>query len=167
VADTVSISGTALPRFGDAPDAAVGLVAPTVKGASFDGSEVRIEPTGKFTVLMFLAHWCPHCRDEVKELGPCFEEMPLPEAVEVMVVSTSVNEARANHPPSEWLTPETWGLPVLADTADNEVRDASGLNAFPFWVILDRDGMVLGRTAGSLLATVEGLFVNPAELAQS
>jgi thiol-disulfide isomerase/thioredoxin len=139
-----------------------------VVGTSFDGSEVRIEPTGKFTVVMFLAHWCPHCMDEVEEFGPYFEETPLPEGVEVLTVSTSVSETRANYPPSEWLTPDAWGLPVLADTGANEVSDAYGLNAFPFWVILDPDGVVLGRTAGSLpLETVEGLFANLAELAQS
>ncbi len=48
------------------------------------------------------------------------------------------------------------------------VATAYGLNAFPFWVILDPDGVVLVRTAGSLpLETVEGLFANLAELAQS
>ena len=95
-------------------------------------------------------------------------EFPVTLMCRVLAVSTSVNEPGANYPPSEWLTPETWGLPVFADTADNEVRDAFGLNAFPFWVILDRDGVVLGRTAGSLpLETIEGLFANPAQLAQS
>lgn len=164
----MSISGTPLPKFGDSPDPAVGLTAPAVVGTSFDGSEVRIEPSGNFTVVMFLAHWCPHCMDEVKNLGPYFEETPLPEGVEALAVSTSVGETRRNYPPSEWLTPEAWGLPVLADTALNEVSDAYGLNAFPFWVILDPDGVVLGRTAGSLpLETVEGLFADLAELAQS
>jgi thiol-disulfide isomerase/thioredoxin len=164
----VAVAGTALPRFGDAPDPAVGLVAPTVVGSTFDGSAVRIEPTGKFTVLMFLAHWCPHCDDEVEALGPYFEATAVPDGVEVLAVSTSADPARPNYPPSEWLTPDAWPLPVLIDNEATVVATAYGLNAFPFWVILDPDGIVLGRTAGSLpLETVEGLFADLAELAQS
>ncbi|MDH3540136.1 MAG: TlpA family protein disulfide reductase [Acidimicrobiia bacterium] len=162
----VAVEGNALPRFGDAPDPAVGLVAPTVDGISFDGSGVRIEPTGKFTVIMFLAHWCPHCNDEVEALGPYFEATAVPDGVEVLTVSTSANPERPNYPPSEWLSPDTWPLPVLIDNAETAVAAAYGLNAFPFWVVLDPDGVVLGRTAGSLpLVTVEGLFDNLAELA--
>ncbi len=165
VAETVTITGQSLPRFGDAPDPAVGLVAPTVAGVSFDGSPVTIEPSDKYTVIMFLAHWCQHCQDEVDELGPYYADTPLPENVDVIVVSTSVDEKRPNYPPSEWLTPAAWPTPAIIDTADSAIGSAFGLNAFPFWTILDPDGVVLARTAGSLpLETVEGLFVNLAGL---
>lgn len=159
VAETATISGSSLPQFGETPDTAVGLTAPSVAGTSFDGSEVRLEPTGKYTVIMFLAHWCPHCQEEVKDLGPYFETTPPPDNVEVVTVSSSVREAADNYPPSEWLAPGAWDLPVLVDTVDNQIGTAYGLSAFPFWVVLDPDGVVLGRTAGSLpLETVQGLF---------
>jgi len=160
-----TITGESLPRFGDSPDPAVGLVAPTVAGVSFDGSPLVIEPSDNFTVIMFLAHWCPHCQDEVDELGPYFADTPLPENVDVLLVSTGVDETRPNYPPSEWLIEAAWPTPVMIDTADGAISSAFGLNAFPFWTILDPDGVVLARTAGSLpLETVEGLFANLAAL---
>ena len=139
--------------------------APTVVGVSFDGSAVTIEPSEKFKVVMFLAHWCPHCQDEVDDLGPYFAGTPLPENVEAVAVSTGVDPTRPNYPPSEWMTPEAWPTPIIIDTADGAISSAFGLNAFPFWAILDPDGVVLARTAGSLpLETVEGLFANLAGL---
>ena len=165
VAETVTITGGSLPRFGDSPDPAVGLVAPTASGVSFDGSAVTIEPSEKFTVVIFLAHWCPHCQDEVDDLGPYFAGTPLPDNVEAVAVSTGVDPSRPNYPPSAWMTPEAWPTPIIIDTADGAISSAFGLNAFPFWTILDPDGVVLARTAGSLpLETVEGLFANLAGL---
>jgi len=165
VAEAVTITGGSLPRFGESPDPAVGLVAPTVSGVSFDGSAVTIEPSEKFKVVMFLAHWCPHCQDEVDDLGPYFAGTPLPDNVEAVAVSTGVDPSRPNYPPSEWMTPEAWPTPIIIDTADGAISSAFGLNAFPFWAILDPDGVVLARTAGSLpLETVEGLFANLAGL---
>jgi thiol-disulfide isomerase/thioredoxin len=161
VAPSVEVTGPGLPRFGEGPDAAVGLVAPSLVGTSFDGSEVRIEPSSKFTVVMFLAHWCPHCQDEVDDLGPFLTTNPLPDNVAVFTVSTGTDERRPNYPPSEWLDPGEWPIPVLVDTADSEASAAFGLNAFPFWVVFDPDGVVLARTAGSLpLESVEALFDN-------
>ncbi len=59
---TVHISGTALPAYSvDGADAAVGLAIPAVEGSSFDGSPVSLADTGP-KVLVFAAHWCPHCQ---------------------------------------------------------------------------------------------------------
>lgn len=164
-AASVSLGGNPLPRFGEAPDPAVGLVAPVASGAGFDGTAVEIAPSGNFTVVMFLAHWCTACQGEVEEFGPYFAASPPPDNVDVISVSTGVAPNRPNYPPSEWLTAETWPLPVLVDTAESDVAAAYGLNAYPFWVVLGPDGVVLARTAGSLpLESVEALFGNLAEL---
>jgi len=163
-ASEVSIVGDALPVFGATPDPAIGMPAPVVAGAGFDGSEVTIGPSDKFRVVMFLAHWCSHCRGEVEELGPHLKLSPPPANVELFSVSTSARPAGDNYPPSEWLTPGAWPVPVLVDTEDTAIANAFGLTAFPYWVVVDPDGVVLGRTAGSLpVESVEALFDNLAE----
>lgn len=163
--DSLVVSGSALPRLSAGQDPAVGLVAPALAGMSFDGSEVRIEPSDNFKVVMFLAHWCPHCRDEVADLGPYLATTPPPDNVDLFAVSTGVDENRPHYPPSDWLKPAAWPAPVLVDTADNQAGIAYGLSAYPFWVVLDPDGVVLARTTGSLpLETVEALFDDLAQL---
>jgi thiol-disulfide isomerase/thioredoxin len=160
-AERVALDGASLPRLGQAPDPAVGMVAPTAVGTDFDGDPVAIAPSGNYQLLMFLAHWCGHCQNEVEALGPYLEATTLPPNVEVLSVSTGVDENRPNYPPSEWLTAEAWSPPVLVDTADSAVGAAFGLNAYPFWVVLDPQGVVLARTAGSLpLESIEALFEN-------
>lgn len=168
-ADAVTISGTALPPVADPrQDGAVGQVAPTVEGVSFDGTPVSITHNGNKKVLLFLAHWCSHCQGEVEELAPWFEANPPPDGVDVVSIATGSDEQRPNFPPSEWLKGEEWPLPVMVDTADNDVGTAFGLTAFPYWVVLDGDGTLLARTAGSLpLANVEALFTNLANLESS
>ncbi len=45
------------------------MTVPTLTGQSlFDGSAMNIAPTGKPMVVVYLAHWCPHCQAEVPRL---------------------------------------------------------------------------------------------------
>ena len=42
---------------------------PVIDGRPFDGSPITIGgPTDGPTMYVFLAHWCPHCNDEIPEL---------------------------------------------------------------------------------------------------
>jgi len=56
-----------LPESGD--DSTLGLIAPTLNGHAFDGSNLSVTPgDGKPYMIVFLAHWCPHCNREVPRL---------------------------------------------------------------------------------------------------
>ena len=46
-------------------DTELGSTAPTVVGYDFMGQRVTIEDNGKPKLIVFLAHWCPHCQREV------------------------------------------------------------------------------------------------------
>jgi len=148
----VEVEGDALPMFQDpANDPAVGLKAPTVRGRSFDGSTVEIVPgDGRRHMLVFLAHWCPHCQAEVPRLVDWFESGSVPADLEIVGVSTAVTADRPNHPPSAWLERERWPWPVLTDSADFDVAAAYGQGGFPFFMLIDEDGIVLGRFAGEI-----------------
>ncbi len=70
----MQVKGTPLPDF-DAevsPDPAIGETIPTLDGKSVDdGAAVTIGPDGgggEPQMIVFLAHWCPHCRAEVPRL---------------------------------------------------------------------------------------------------
>lgn len=131
-------------------DIAVGTAAPVVGGQSFDGSEIVIgAPTDNPTLVVFLAHWCPHCNDEIPELLALEEEGRLPEGLDVVGVSTAATEGQDNYPPSEWIVEKGWQWPTMADDEVGTAITVFGGTSFPFAVVLDADGTVLARRAGS------------------
>jgi cytochrome c biogenesis protein CcmG, thiol:disulfide interchange protein DsbE len=144
-----TVAGTALPRFESSEgDPAVGLQAPAVDGSDFDGRPVAIEPDGRPKVAIFLAHWCPHCQREVRVIQRWLDERGTPDGVDLVSVVTSIDPARPNYPPDAWLDRERWSVPIV--DPDHQVADAYGLDAFPYFVLIDGQGRVVGRTTGEL-----------------
>lgn len=132
-------------------DPAVGMKIPTVTGKDFDGNDITISgDDGKAKVILFVAHWCPHCQKEVPLLKEHLDGVPMPDDVELVTVSTSVKPGADNYPPSEWLAEEGWSAPVLADDENSSVAQAFGLSSFPYFVVVDADGNVVGRASGEL-----------------
>jgi cytochrome c biogenesis protein CcmG/thiol:disulfide interchange protein DsbE len=158
----VTVTGTVLPKFepGGA-DSAVGQTIPEVKGQSFDGSAVEIGKDGRSKLIVFVAHWCPHCQKEIPLLADWLKSNTLPGGVDLYTVSTGVTSKRPNYPPSTWLKKEGWTAKTLADSEDQQAADAFGLSAFPYFVAVDGSGKVVARTSGEITT---GQF---AELAQS
>lgn len=144
------ITGSNLPLAGATPDPALGLPIPEVVGADFDGTEVRISRDGRAKILIFLAHWCPHCQAEVPVVQDWFEQGNLPDNVDLIAIATSTSSARVNYPPSAWMEEEGFEPPVIADSESFALGAAFGVDAFPFWVFVSPDGLVVGRTSGRL-----------------
>jgi thiol-disulfide isomerase/thioredoxin len=158
----VTVTGTALPEYEPgAADPAVGQDIPEVKGQSFDGSPVTIGNDGRSKLIVFVAHWCPHCQKEIPLLADWLKSNSLPDGVDLYTVSTGVTDKRPNYPPSTWLRKEGWTAATLADSAEQQAADAFGLSAFPYFVAVDGSGKVVARTSGEIST---GQF---AELAQS
>ena len=139
------VSGPPLPLF-ESPsgDPAVGQTIPTVTSPT-----ASIQLNGKAKILLFLAHWCPHCQAEVPVVQDWVEGGNLPGDVDLVSVSTGIDPNRPNYPPSEWLEREGWTSPVIVDES-GAVADAYGLSAFPYWVFVNADGTVAGRLTGEL-----------------
>jgi cytochrome c biogenesis protein CcmG, thiol:disulfide interchange protein DsbE len=150
----VQVIGAPLPADADAADdPAVGMAAPELRGASFDGSPVAITDDGKAKLVVFVAHWCPHCQREVPVLVRWLQDGKLPASVSLYVVSTAVDQARPNWPPSTWLRQAGLTAPVLADDAQGSAASAYGLSAFPFFTAVGADGKVVARDSGELTPT--------------
>lgn len=146
----VVVTGNPLaPLAEDGSNPMIGTTIPTVTGQSFDGTAVTIEP-GTPTLVLFVAHWCPHCRIEVPRLVSWASDGGVPSGVDVIGVSTAVTDQRDNYPPSNWLRDESFPWPVMADGPNNEAAGAFGVSAFPFFVLYDADGKVALRTSGEL-----------------
>jgi thiol-disulfide isomerase/thioredoxin len=147
----VTITGTPLDKLpASGADPAVGKEIPEARGQSFSGVPVDIRNDGRPKLILFVAHWCPHCQREVPLLSKYLKAHPLPKGVDLYTVSTAVNEPRGNYPPSAWLAKEGWTAPTLADSDDGKAADAFGLPGFPYFVAVDGSGKVVARTSGEI-----------------
>jgi cytochrome c biogenesis protein CcmG/thiol:disulfide interchange protein DsbE len=147
----VTIVGEALPMLPNSgTDPAIGMTVPTLKGFHFDGSPMEIAPGGHAKMVVFLAHWCPHCNREIPVLQSWADAGGVPADLDIIGVSTAVNAQRENYPPSRWIVDKAWTWPVLADSANSDALTAYGLGRFPSFVIVGADGTVKARSGGEL-----------------
>jgi thiol-disulfide isomerase/thioredoxin len=152
---TVKVSGTPLPDYDaeKSPDPALGDTIPTLDGSSLgDGGALTIGPDsgdGEPQMIVFVAHWCPHCQREVPELV-ALAKAGVFDGVKVSAVATSTASNADNYPPSAWLQREDWPFPVMADSTTGTAAQAYGLTAFPYFVMAYPDGTVAGRATGEL-----------------
>lgn len=148
----VEVVGTALEPFASSNgDPAVGQIAPTLNGMSFDGTPISVTPgDGRAYMVVFLAHWCPHCNAEVPRLIKWKESGSVPDGLEVIGISTSVAADRPNYPPSAWSLAAGWPWKIMADSENLDAATAYGVTGFPFFAIIGEDGTVRVRSSGEV-----------------
>jgi cytochrome c biogenesis protein CcmG/thiol:disulfide interchange protein DsbE len=162
----VTVRGTALPSYdANAADAAVGATIPQLSGTALDGKPIALTNDGKAKVVLFVAHWCPHCRAEVPRLVSELQSHPLPAGVELFAVSTAVDPSAPNYPPSAWLSSAGFPARVMADDATQSAAKAYGLTGYPYFVFVDAQNRVVARASGEIAMT--DFRVRVSELARS
>jgi len=151
-----TVEGDPLPVYAaGTQDVAIGFTAPTVSGADWEGNPVTIEPNGNAKIILFLAHWCPHCQNEVPVVQDWVDAGNLPDDVELISVVTSTDRSRTNWPPQDWLEEEGWTSPSIMDDQIGIVAGNFGMAGTPFYVVLDGENVNLGRVSGEI--GVDGL----------
>ena len=139
----------ALPESND--DSTIGLTAPTLNGYAFDGSNLSVTPgDGKPYMLVFLAHWCPHCNREIPRLIEWQASGAIPADLQIIGVSTAVASDRPNYPPSQWVVAKGWPWPVMVDSEAMDAAEAYGVSGYPFFALVGADGKVKVRGSGEL-----------------
>ena len=103
---TVTVTGASLPNYtGKGVDKALGATPPTLAGANFTGTPVTIAPgTGGPMMVVFVAHWCPHCRAEVPRLVSWIAAGTPPANLQIFAVSTAVDPKAPNRRRPGWPT---------------------------------------------------------------
>jgi thiol-disulfide isomerase/thioredoxin len=156
---SVIIEGDALPPARERFDSAIGKKAPVVKGISLEGKDIYIGEEGYYHLIIILAHWCPHCRNEVRELTNYLKETEIPSNLQIISLATAIHSDRANYPPHEWFRNEKWPLPVIVDTHQSDIANHFGVTSYPYFILIDDDGKIQSRRPGRLgINGIESLF---------
>ena len=147
----VTISGDALPEFAgqNDMDVASGLPAPLFSAPNENSEIVSLDKNGNAKALLFLAHWCGYCQTEVPVIQNLINTVGVPNGVEIIAIATSIDRGRENYPPQKWLSDEGWSETQIYDL-NREIGTAYGINAFPYWVFLDKDLNVVVRQTGNI-----------------
>ena len=154
---TVSVEGDILPGYTGDPttDPAIGFTAPTVSGADWEDNPSTIAADGRSKIIIFLAHWCPHCQNEVPIVQDWLDAGNLPDGVDMYAITVATDRLRPNWPPQDWLEDEGWTPPVIMDDEIGSAAVAYGMAGTPFYVVLDGDNNTMARISGEI--GLEGL----------
>ena len=105
-----------------------------------DGGRTRLaDLEGKLVVLDFWATWCPPCVMEVPELN-AFHAEHQGSGVELLAIAIDGEDRGLLE---TWL--EEHGVAYPVAIGDEELARQYGAEAFPFHVLISRDGRVLER----------------------
>ncbi len=153
----VEVVGAPLPTLDSSgSDPAVGTPAPVLHGFGFDGTPITIGEAGGGPVLVvFLAHWCPHCNAEIPRLLEWQQSGAMPADLKVVAVATAVSEGAPNFPPRQWLETKGWDWPAMIDQSQGAqsagvAATAYGASGWPYLVLIGDDGLVKARYAGEM-----------------
>lgn len=122
------------------------LTAPTLEGTDTAGQPLTIPSEGP-KLVVFLAHWCPHCQAELPLLVDWIDSGGVPDGVEVYGVSTAIDPNADNYPAEDWLAREGWEQPTLVDD-DNSDAAAYEVEGFPYMAFVDAGGTVVDTLSG-------------------
>jgi thiol-disulfide isomerase/thioredoxin len=130
------------------------MPAPAISGTDFSGTPVGLEADGNAKLVLFVAHWCPYCREELPLVRDWLDATEMPENVDFYSVSTFSDPTRPNYPPNAWFEQEAWDVPLIVDDAADTAARTYGVNAVPFWLLVHTDNTVAARGAGALTTEV-------------
>jgi thiol-disulfide isomerase/thioredoxin len=157
----VTVTGDPLDKYldGTAPadDSAFGVSAPVLSGLDFQGDPVVIDPAkeGQAYMVVFLAHWCPHCNAEIPRLLDWKKTGGVPDNLKIVGVATAVSPTAAYYPPAQWFSVKGWSWPVMVDQSQGAqvagvAATAYGASGWPYFVIVGADGKVKARYSGEI-----------------
>ena len=149
-------------------DTETGKSVAVLKGYDLQGRPVTIDPAGegKATMVVFLAHWCPHCNREIPVLNKWRESGEVPTGLRVVGITTGSKADQANWPPSKWMTAMKWPFEVMADSEAQEAAAAYGVAGYPFIAFVGANGKITARTSGEIPVEQLQIYANAAVAAK-
>lgn len=150
----VFVAGTVLVHQGEdgrVADFAESGGPPVLAGPTLDGGQASLSDSeGEPVLVVFWAHWCPHCRAEMPVLQRLYEDGK----IDMLTVTTAIEPGTG---PAGYRTPEEFvesvGLtaPALADPT-GEHAESWRVEAFPTLYFVDSEGQVAEIMSGEVPA---------------
>lgn len=125
------------------PRVARDTLAPEFTVQTSDGSKFSLAANqGKVVVIDFWATWCPPCRESVPEIKDLLKKYP---ADRLVVISASADTEEAKW--QEFIAKKQMTWAQYLDK-DGHLAELFGVNAFPTYIVIDREGFIRKRLEG-------------------
>lgn len=119
---------------------APGFVLPTLGS----GEQSLMESKGSVRVINFWATWCAPCRVEMPSLERLSRQFADSGDVVVLAISVDVDASVVE----EYVNDSQYTFTVLLDH-ERRIADRYGVSVFPTSFVVDKDGLVVDRIAGT------------------
>jgi len=153
----ITLTGDPLPTRDSnaATDPAIGMTAPVFTGTTYAGKTLTVDASQGPYMLVFLAHWCPHCNAEVPRMSAWKHSGAVPSNLKVYGITTATSASQVNYPPGTWIANKGWEWPAMPDEsggdgAAGKIATSFGADGWPYIVIVGADGKVKARTSGEI-----------------
>ncbi|MEO6866837.1 MAG: TlpA disulfide reductase family protein [Gaiellales bacterium] len=146
----IDINGKDLPGYTQGTDAAEGKPVPAITGRGMKNQTTELVEKGEPTVIMVMAHWCPHCNVELPKVLDWSKKEGKTKGVRLVALSTAAQKGQADFPPGEWLAKEGWKFDVIFDDEADSASETLGVKGYPFVIFVDKDGKVSKRASGEM-----------------
>ena len=130
-------------------ESAANIIIPDIEGISISGEPFKIQNDGRKKIILFLAHWCPHCQVEVGVFESWIKTRGVPNDFDIYGIATANNPSQENYPPETWLKEGNWEFPTIIDTDSDNIAKIFGVTSFPYWILVDSDNKILTRLTGT------------------
>jgi thiol-disulfide isomerase/thioredoxin len=128
-----------------------GEAAPPLSGKGLDGEEISLESSpGKPTLVVFWAHWCPHCQKEMPPLQDLYEKNKT--KYDMIGVATAIGRqpaAQQFRDPEAFIDSFDLTMPTIVDE-DDSIAARWGVTGYPMMYVLGPDGRVTDHFSGEV-----------------
>jgi thiol-disulfide isomerase/thioredoxin len=123
----------------DSPYTAPGFTAKTLAGETFNNKSLM----GKVVLIQFWATWCPYCRRDAAPLDDLAKEFNIDGLV---VLAVDVAESKKTVNAFLERNPRRVKMVMMADT---NLAAMFAATRFPQYVLINREGLVVGEQKGA------------------
>ncbi len=134
-----TLAGSAAVFGAETRERAPDFVGKTIKGEKFSKESLK----GKIVLLQFWATWCGYCRRDEPAVDAVLRDFS---AQGLIVLGINVREPKATV--LEYLGKHPRACKIVL-TEDTNLTSMVPTNAFPLYILLDREGAVAGVQKGS------------------
>ena len=118
--------------------------APHFSAKTLDGEKYTSDSLkGKVVLIQFWATWCPYCKKDEPALETVTKEF---EKAGLVVLAVDVGEPRRKVKKFVEASPRPWKIVLAEDTTLAAICEAK---TYPMYVLIDREGTIVGTQHGS------------------